>query len=90
LAEIAAIELRHVEARQWTEFHRTILPLGPAYCALGDAQKAIEFYEKHLDITQEIGDRRGKGNALWNMSLAQDSLGNQAEAAKLANEALQT
>jgi len=42
--------------------------LGLAYAALGDARKAIEFYEKRLVIAREIGDRRGEGNALFNMA----------------------
>lgn len=62
--------------------------LGLAYADLGDARKAIENYEQQLKITQVIGDRRGEGNALWNMSLALDSLGKRAEAVKLAEEAL--
>ena len=30
---------------------------------------------------REIGDRRGEGNALWDMSLAFDTLGERARAA---------
>ncbi|HMD86568.1 MAG TPA: hypothetical protein VKO18_17925 [Terriglobia bacterium] len=39
-------------------------------------------------ITREIGDRRGEGNALWNMSLALDKLGDRAQAIAHAEAAL--
>ena len=56
--------------------------------ALGELHKAIEYYEQQLMITRAIGDRRGEGNALFDTSLALDGLGKQAEAAKLAADAL--
>ncbi len=62
--------------------------LGVAYAELGDAKKAIEYYEQHLAIAREIGDSRGEGSALWNASLALDVLGRRAEAVKLARDAL--
>jgi tetratricopeptide (TPR) repeat protein len=49
--------------------------LGNAYAVLGDARRAIEFYEQHLAIAREIGDRRGEGNALGNLGLAYADLG---------------
>ena len=55
---------------------------------LGDARKAIEYYEQALVIAREIGNRRGEGNALWNMSLAKDQLGNKAHAIECAKSAL--
>ena len=55
---------------------------------MGDARKAIEFYEQQLIITREIGDRRGEGNALFNSALAHDSLGNRPEAIARAVAAL--
>ncbi len=55
---------------------------------LGEPRKAIEYYEQQLMITRAIGDRTGEGNALFNTSLALDGLGKQAEAAKLAADAL--
>jgi tetratricopeptide (TPR) repeat protein len=44
--------------------------LGNAYAALGDARKAIEFYEQALAIAREIGDRRNEGAWLGNLGLA--------------------
>ena len=49
--------------------------LGLAYAALGDARRAIEFYEQHRDIAREIGDRRGEGAALGNLGNAYAALG---------------
>ena len=55
---------------------------------LGEPRKSIEYYEQQLMITRAIGDRRGEGKALFDTSLALDGLGKQAEAAKLAADAL--
>jgi tetratricopeptide (TPR) repeat protein len=59
-----------------------------AYAALGDARKAIEFYEQQLVITREIGDRRGEGIALWNVSLSLDKLGERDKAIAHAKASL--
>ena len=42
---------------------------------LGEPRRAIEYYEQVLNITREIGDRRGKGYSSFNMSLACEKLG---------------
>ena len=39
-------------------------------------------------LYREIGDRRGEGNALWNMSLDLNELGERARAIQLASAAL--
>ena len=62
--------------------------LGLAYAALGDAKKAIKFYEQHLVIAREIGDSRGEGTALFNLSLSLNKLGQRAEAIESARSAL--
>jgi len=41
-----------------------------------------------LAIVRDIGDRRGEGNALWNMSLALDQPGERAKAIQHAEQAL--
>ena len=49
--------------------------MGIAYSDLGDAEKAIEYYEQALKIAREIGDRRGEGNRLGNLGIAYSNLG---------------
>ncbi len=55
---------------------------------MGETRRAIEYYEKALEIDREIGDRRGEGTDLWNLSLALDKLGDRAQAIALAEAAL--
>ena len=37
--------------------------LGIAYYSLGDFRKAIEYHERYLKISKEVGDRAGEGRA---------------------------
>ena len=41
--------------------------LGLAYNALGEYHRAIEFYQKSLEIQRTIGDRKGEANSLGNL-----------------------
>ena len=59
-----------------------------AYAALGDARKAIDFYEQRMAMAREIGDRRGEGNALFNMGLALHGLEEKDRAIELVKGAL--
>ncbi len=63
--------------------------LGNAYQQLGEPKRAIEYYEQHLAIARETGDRRGEGRALWNRALAFDELGHRQEAISDAKAALE-
>jgi tetratricopeptide (TPR) repeat protein len=54
---------------------------------LGETRKAIDFYEQWLAIAREIGDRRGEGNALWNIAEAHGKLGETATAIEKAKAA---
>ena len=54
--------------------------LGIAYYSLGDFQKAIEYHERHLKISKEVGDRAGEGKAYCNLGIAYYSLGDFQEA----------
>ena len=62
--------------------------LGVAYADLGEVRRAIEYYEQQLEITREIGDRRGEGNALANMGNAYAQLGDPDHARDLWQQAL--
>jgi tetratricopeptide (TPR) repeat protein len=62
--------------------------LGNAYAALGDARKAIEFYEQALVIDREIGDQRGAGASLGNLGNAYAALGDARKAIEFLNLAL--
>ncbi len=72
--------------KQYQSYH--LGNLGNAYYALGDAHKAIEFYEQQLGIVREIGDRRGEGAALGNLGLAYAALGDARKAIEFYEQAL--
>jgi tetratricopeptide (TPR) repeat protein len=61
--------------------------MGLAYAMLGQTNRAVELYEQHLSLAREAGDRRGEGNALWNLSLATDKLGDRSRAIAPAEDA---
>ena len=44
--------------------------LGIAYHNLGDFRKAIEYHNRHLKISKEVGDRTGEGRAYCNLGIA--------------------
>ena len=49
--------------------------LGIDYHSLGDFQKAIEYHERNLRISNELGDRAGEGRAYGNLGNAFRNLG---------------
>ena len=49
--------------------------LGTAYHSLGDFRKAIEYHERHLKISKEVGDRAGERKAYCNLGNSYHSLG---------------
>ena len=55
---------------------------------LAETRRAIQFFEQCLAIARGINDRRDEGNALWNISLALDQLGERAQAIQHAEQAL--
>ena len=60
--------------------------LGIAYYRLGDFRKAIEYHERHLKISKEVGDRAGEGKAYCNLGKAYDSLGDFQKAIESMND----
>ena len=46
-----------------------------AYADLGEPRRAIQYYERVLEITRATGDRRGEGAALNNLGIAHRRLG---------------
>ena len=62
--------------------------LGLVYAALGETQRAIEYYEQALAIARDIGDRRGEGNALGNLGIAYKNLGEVRQAIEYHEQAL--
>jgi FOG: TPR repeat len=62
--------------------------LGNAYFNLGDARKAIEFYEQSLVFVREIGNRQQEGNALGNLGNAYAALGEARKAIEFHEKTL--
>jgi tetratricopeptide (TPR) repeat protein len=58
------------------------------YTRLGKYKHAIELYEQALAIAREVGNRQGEGDALWNLSLTLDKLGDRDQAIAQAEAAL--
>ena len=52
--------------------------LGVAYADLGDARRAIAYYEQRLAIAREFGDRRGEAIGSWNLGLVFEQQGDLA------------
>jgi len=66
----------------------TLGNLGLATAALGEARRAIGYYEEQLVIVREIGDRRGEGNAVGDLGLAYASLGQTQQSVGYFEQAL--
>ena len=62
--------------------------MGKAYANLDEVRKAIDHFEQSLKISRKIEYRRGEGDALFNMSLALEKLGQRPEAIDNAKAAL--
>ena len=62
--------------------------LGSAYYQLGNAKKAIDYYEQALKIAREIGDIRNEGADLGNLGNAYSTLGDAKKAIDYYEQAL--
>lgn len=62
--------------------------LGVAYINVGEARKAMEYYEQHLVIARELDDRNGESMALANLGLAYKSGGDLRKALDYQAQAL--
>lgn len=63
--------------------------LGSAYRSLGEYRRAIECYERHLQIAREVGDRRSELQDLSNLGNAHDALGEYGRAMEYFTQQLQ-
>ena len=53
----------------------SFVSLGNAYYALGQYEKAIDYYQRSLDLSKKINDRQGEANSLGNLGVVYQSLG---------------
>ena len=60
-----------------------------AYIDLGEVERAIEYHEQALQISREIGDRRGEGADLGNLGNAYSALGEVERAIATFEQALE-
>nr|XP_048678306.1 G-protein-signaling modulator 1 isoform X1 [Caretta caretta] len=56
---------------------RACWSLGNAYVSLGNHDQALRFARKHLEISQEIGDRNGELTARMNVAQLKSALGDE-------------
>jgi tetratricopeptide (TPR) repeat protein len=63
--------------------------VGSAYHRLGQTEKALEYYEKALEIDRDIGERRGEGADLGSLGLAYADLGQVEKAIEYHEKALE-
>ena len=62
--------------------------LGNAYLRLGQFERAVEFYSKHLVLALEVGDKAGEGRTYGNLSNAYKALGQLERAAEFRGKYL--
>ncbi len=54
--------------------------LGSAYKALGQYQRAVEFYQYSLEITRDLDDQNAEANAWFNLALVLEKINRESEA----------
>ncbi len=75
------------ERENWN-YRASLISLGNAYDSLGQYQRAIDFQQQSLVITQQIGDRSGEANSLGNLGNAYYSLGQYQQAIDFYQQSL--
>ena len=66
----------------------TLNNIGLVYDALGEKQKALDFYNQALPIRRAVGDRGGEATTLNNIGGVYDDLGEKQKALDFYNQAL--
>jgi CHAT domain-containing protein/uncharacterized protein HemY len=66
----------------------TLNNIGRVYSALGEKQKALDFYNQALPIRRAVGDRGGEATTLNNIGAVYDALGEKQKALDYYNQAL--
>jgi CHAT domain-containing protein/uncharacterized protein HemY len=66
----------------------TLNNIGRVYSALGEKQKALDYYNEALPILRAVGDRGGEAVTLNNMGAVYDDLGEKQKALDFFNQAL--
>jgi CHAT domain-containing protein/Flp pilus assembly protein TadD len=62
--------------------------IGYIYSALGEKQKALEFYNQSLPLSRVIGDKAGEAVSLNNIGRVYDALGQKQKALEYYNQSL--
>ena len=62
--------------------------IGSIYSALGDYLKSLDYHERSLEISKEIGDRHGEGLTLNNIGLIYSALGEYSKAFSFYEQSL--
>ncbi len=66
----------------------TLNNIGLVYSALGEKQKALDYYNQALPILRAVGDRRGEATTLNNIGGVYNDLGEKQKALDFYNQAL--
>ena len=66
----------------------SLLGLGKVYDALGEKQKALDYYSQSLPLIRAVGDRRGEAVTLNNIGGVYDELGEKQKALEYYSQSL--
>ncbi len=66
----------------------TLNNIGRVYSALGDQQKALDYYNQSLPLRRQVGDKAGEAATLNNIGRVYSALGDQQKALDYYNQSL--